>query len=455
MAIEDGGTQRQAGISITVTATSSSLAARKSDDNWLLANLADVWFALLAFVITVAANALIVLLFRSGGFGAGTVEYDEIARNLAAGNGFVLHTGDAPILWRPPLYIYGLAFFYRMFEHPYWIVVGAQVLISGASGVLIFLIGRRVFGKAVGLGAAALIAGYPVVASNCLRLMPETVFVFLLLLTTVLVTACLQRPRVRTAVALGVVVGLAALTKAVVQFLPVFLMLWALLFSARSLRLRQTGMFLLSFVVMIAVVAPWTWRNHRQSGEFVFIDTSGGYTFWVGNRLASHGLDDDPLSAEEFAEVKRDIARILGLEYTPDFNVATTAWASESSSKKLYKEAIRNMVDHPVASARLMLQKLGRFWFSYAGRQPFVQMVVCLLQIGVLLPACVGFWFAWKNRVPAGALVPMMIYFPLLHMASTANVRYSVSILPLVMLFAVYGVLVIGRTWVNRYEKKN
>jgi 4-amino-4-deoxy-L-arabinose transferase-like glycosyltransferase len=438
-----------------VTTTASSFAARKSSDNWPLANLSDGWFALLAFVITVAVNTLIVLLFRSGGFGAGTLEYDEIARNLAAGNGFVLNAGDAPILWRPPLYIYGLACFYRLFEHPYWLVVGAQVLISGASGVLIFLVGRRVFGRAVGLGAAVLTAGYPVVASNCLRLMPETVFVFLLLLTTVLVIACFQRPRVSTAVAIGVVVGLAALTKAVVQFLPVFLMLWALLFAGRGLRLRQSGMFLISFVVMVAVVAPWSWRNHRQSGEFVFIDTSGGYTFWVGNRLASHGLDDDPLSAEEFTEVKRDIARILDLEYTPDFNVATTAWASESNSKKLYKEAIRNMIEHPVASLWLMLRKLGRFWLSYTGRQPLVQVVVFLLQIGILLPACAGFWFAWKSRVSAGPLVPMLIYFPLLHMASTANVRYSVSVLPLVMLFAVYGVFAIRRTWVNRYEKEH
>lgn len=438
-----------------MTTTASNITARRPGDNWPLAGLSAAWLACLAFVITVVANVLIVLLFRSGGFGAGTVEYDEIARNLANGNGFVLHPGDAPILWRPPLYIYGLALFYRMFEHPYWIVVGAQVLISGASGVLIFLIGRRVFGNVVGLGAAVLIAGYPVVASNCLRLMPETVFVFMLLLTTVLVTACFEQPRVWKAVAFGVVVGLAALTKAVVQFLPVFLMLWALLFSARSLKLRQTGMFLISFVAMLAVVAPWTWRNHRVSGELVFIDTSGGYTFWVGNRLASRGLDDDPLSAEEFVEVKRDIARILGMEYTPDFNVATTAWASEANGKKLYKEAVGNMIEHPVASVRLMIQKLGRFWFSYAGRQPFVQMVVCLLQICVLLPACAGFWFAWKNRLPTGPLVPMMIYFPLLHMASTANVRYSVAVLPLVMLFAVYGMLVIGLTGVNRYAKEH
>ncbi|MEI6218573.1 MAG: hypothetical protein WCP86_06715, partial [bacterium] len=63
-----------------MTATASSFAARKSGDNWPLANLSDGWFALLAFVITVAANTLIVLLFRSGGFGAGTLEYDEIAR---------------------------------------------------------------------------------------------------------------------------------------------------------------------------------------------------------------------------------------------------------------------------------------------------------------------------------------------------------------------------------------
>ena len=73
--------------------------------------------ALCIFVITILMNfALVFIISHFTDPLTGTTEYKEIARNIALGNGFVLKEGGAPVLWRPPLYIYVLSVLYRLFE---------------------------------------------------------------------------------------------------------------------------------------------------------------------------------------------------------------------------------------------------------------------------------------------------------------------------------------------------
>ncbi len=244
----------------------------------------------------------------------------------------------------------------------------------------------------------------------------------------------------KLSVILGLFLGLATQTKASIQFLPLFFFLGTVIFIRDWQRIYCVAKkFLLVVGVMILTVSVWTIRNYIISNEFIFLDTSGGYTFWIGNRLPTDGLDDDPLAKEDFVEIKKDLATILGLKYTPSFDISTTAWGSGMSSKKLYMEGIRSIIKNPFKSVGLWIKKMYRFWFSYVGRNKNLQTIIFFLQASLIVPAAFGVYFSIKDKKNILPFVLLIFYFSIIHMLATANVRYSVPIIPYVIILAVYG----------------
>jgi 4-amino-4-deoxy-L-arabinose transferase-like glycosyltransferase len=411
--------------------------------------------AVVIVLVTVLVNAALAVALRAAGQARiGTAEYDAIAANLAAGHGFVLEPGGTQILWRPPLYIYFLAGIYKLFANPYAVVVGCQVVFNVLTGLLTYAAGRRLYGRPVGLLAAILLGGYPLFGLNCARLMPEAMFALLLAaITWFVVSWHAGRWSILHAVGLGLLLGVASLTKASVQFFAPFLLVWSLCFLRRVRPWRaavlHTGVML---GTMLLVLSPWVVRNARVAGEFILVDTSGGYTFWIGNRVASDGLDDDPLDNEAWEDILRDVARILDVEYKAPFDVSETAWASGEASRKLLAEGIRNALRQPFATVLLSFRKIHRFWFAYVGGSRGVQPVVYVLQAGVLLPAGLGLLLAVRRRKRTLGLLSVVTYFTLLHMAATSNVRYSFPLLPHVLLFTATGLLWVAQRFRPRRQ---
>src|SRR5262245_54100267 len=114
--------------------------------------------------------ALLGLLFALTEVRLGTYEYEEIARNLTRGE-FVLRSGEPPVLWRPPLYIYFLAGIYRLFGHGYLPVVIVQAGMAAATAVVAYRIGTRLFGDRVGVVTAVVVTGHPLLWYNAGRVM--------------------------------------------------------------------------------------------------------------------------------------------------------------------------------------------------------------------------------------------------------------------------------------------
>jgi len=198
-------------------------------------------FSFINFINGISRNEIALYLFAFSALGnlffilaifwfsdpmTGTTEYQEIARNIALGNGFVLKEGGAPVLWRPPLYIYVLSVFYRLFENPYAIIVAFQIMLNGLIGVIIFLVGENVFGRSLGFISAALLSAYPLFSYNCLRIMPETLYSFFLSIIVFLALAFFKKDSWKLSVLLGLFLGLATLTKAFYTVFTVIYFLW-------------------------------------------------------------------------------------------------------------------------------------------------------------------------------------------------------------------------------------
>ena len=99
------------------------------------------------------------------------------------------------------------------------------------------------------------------------------------------------------------------------------------------------------------------------------------------------------------------------------------------------------MVENPFQTLILWLKKGYRFWF-FPYFQERLQVLLIMLQGMILLPAILGILISFhklgKKIVP---LLLVVLYFMLLHMVTTAFVRYSIPVMPYMIIFGILGVV--------------
>lgn len=176
----------------------------------------ELLIGVLAFALFLPIAARVLIL------GPDAVEYLDVARRLAAGDGFMLgvkafHFGGTEVLHhglaeRPPLFpVLVAGLFVLGFGS-----MAAQVMnaaLTGLAVTLVALIGRQLFGREVGLLAAALTIASPLVSERMIWPMTEALAISLSLLATWLLMRTVDRPAVSWLAAAGVTLGLAYLTR--------------------------------------------------------------------------------------------------------------------------------------------------------------------------------------------------------------------------------------------------
>jgi 4-amino-4-deoxy-L-arabinose transferase-like glycosyltransferase len=133
-----------------------------------------------------------------------------------------------------------------------------DALLGAATIVLVGLLGRRVAGARAGLAAAALAAVFPmmIVLSGSAR--SESLYALLVAGALLAAYRLVERPRTGPALVLGVLVGLATLTRSEALALLVLLVLPAVWLLPAGARLKAMAVATLACLL---VVAPWVARN--------------------------------------------------------------------------------------------------------------------------------------------------------------------------------------------------
>ncbi len=231
--------------------------------------------------------SLPLLLAQPGPLTSDESLYVSEGMNLALGKGFTYTTGE-PVSHRGPLFPALLAADFSIagssLDHARWV----PQLFALANAALLLALGWRLFGREVGMLAAAvgLVSSLPVLMATSLFL--DGVETFFLLLTLLFLHRALMEGRPRWAALAGAALGLAMLTKeSALLWLPLPFVMVLLLGPAvdrpRALLVAYTAGFL--------AVAGWWWPYvYAVTGRVYLLGEPAQAAPWLGAGVLCLGL---------------------------------------------------------------------------------------------------------------------------------------------------------------------
>jgi 4-amino-4-deoxy-L-arabinose transferase-like glycosyltransferase len=370
-------------------------------------------------------------------------EMARIARALITGYGYADpfrgHTG--PTSWTAPLYPLLIAGVFKIFGiytlKSAWVLLTINSLLSGLTVPAIWEIGARCFDRNVARWSAWIWALYPAAMQYAVRWVWEmtlTTLLFSWLLVLMLrmrnvggnpagQESAMSMQRWALFGLLWAAIGLS--NPAILIFLPVS-GIWLLLGAPTHTLHKRIAGAVLSGVVFILCLAPWTVRNWFAFHQFVPMRGNLGAELYLGNGPGSTGLlmeYDQPM--EDPAQL-RLYAQMGEIAYAKMRGKVASAYI-HSDPKHFAADVLKRVfffwgsVPHPNDDAP---------WVEWGRNFNFVFTSVC----GLL-----GLGLAIRRRAPAALLFAWAFaLLPLLYYAITVHARFRHPLEPLITVLGVY-----------------
>ncbi|MEW6359840.1 MAG: glycosyltransferase family 39 protein [Planctomycetota bacterium] len=386
-------------------------------------------FLLVLFFAALAIRAAFVLTREEALYFPDSATYDAVAQNFRAGKGLVLD--EKWKVTRPPLYPLFMAGCYEVFGRRFWVVRVIQALGGALVCVLIALLGEETLDAVSGRVGGAMAAIYPFFVFFCGLILTETLFALLLVLAIWLLSRA-RRGGLGWAGGAGVTIGAAILLRSSLLlfwlFLLPFWVLWIGGGPGRALRSWAVGV-----AATMVVCTPWVIRNYAVTrGRFVPATLQVGRSLYEANNPEATGGPGMDVVEREAA--RRDAER-AGKGLAPLTEYEDNAYFRD--------KALAYMRRHPGRTLRLAGVKCLRFWNAIPNDKGYRgggYIAVSLLSyVPVMGLAALGL-VRQRARLSQCALLLMpVLYFGLLHMVFVGSLRYRVSVMPFVILFAGAG----------------
>ncbi len=414
-------------------------SSRRWDLLWLGAIVALAFALRLIYIFQLRANPY---------FDAPAMDplyHHDWARTFAAGETFWQGA-----YFRAPLYPWFLGVIYRLFgpDNPLAPRIVQAALGSLSCGML-FLIGRLVFTRTVGVIAGFAAATYWIFMYFEGELLIPALIVFLdLLLIWLLLWTGNRRSPLAWGLC-GLLLGVSALARPNILLLAPAVVVWIFLLHRPRWR-PAFGYAACLFIGTIAPILPVTIRNHVIGDDRVLIATQGGVNLYIGNNPHSDGksaaIKGDPGSWWPCYE-----AQIARAEQAAGHSLK----ASEVS-QWYFRQTVRFFQQEPDQAAALLLTKLGYFWSHWEiwNNQDLRFVAAYYTPIAKYLP--LGFWIVG----PLGALGVCLSFrharrlfplwgFVLIYMVSVVlffvTARYRVPVAAVLILLGSHAACWCGR----------
>ena len=399
--------------------------------------------------------------------------------------------------YRPPGYPYLLAGIYFFFGGGYLAPRLFNMVLGLISIGLMYLLGRAVYHRWVGMATAALMAGYWGFVYYEGEVNDPAMFVFLVPCMLWAMRLWGTAFRHRWAVLAGLLTGVYAIMRPNILLFGPFMAAWMLYVAwqagrgaphpprsedargwPRRLAWRVAGGWA-GLLTVFLVIAPVTVRNYVVSGEFVPVSTYFGENFLIGNGEDSDGYTSwtpylqklegtGHFSVWEYTNIVDGLGREVGNENLTD----------SEASKIFFQKGWDYAMAHKARTLKLALKKAVLFWSPWEITEnkvvqsekdfypplrymPGFPLFMGLFCAGLLLLAC----DAWRGRLldgrtpgdaapGPGAMTALILLFLLVYYASFipffVNARARHPIVPLLLLFAGYGLFRIAAWAVAR-----
>jgi len=325
-------------------------------------------------------------------------------------------------VFHPPLYLYFVGVSVALFD-TLEAVKYAQCLVGALLVPALGLLGRRAFGERAGLVAAGTAAFYPELVWFASHFWAETVFTVLLWWAMERLVAADDEGSARTALASGLLWGIAVLTReTVLYFLPVA----ALWLAWRRRGGARRAAWLLAAAAL--VVVPWTVRNGLVFDAFVPVSTSGALNLWQGNTRLSRQQVYEEYWAVHGRIPKYELARRRAVEAILE---RQPLWILE----KLRDEMPAFWAAHGQPVVHLERGAYGAIARPRALAAVVLVLAPYLLALALFVPGV-----AWLPRGRAPLLIlSFLAFYVLLHVAAHGYPRYRLPAMPAVFLVAAHG----------------
>jgi len=399
-------------------------------------------YPLVIFILALLIGLSFTILFKQSKLSPDAFEYDKLGWNLANARGYQIEEG-IPDVTREPLYPFFLSGIYFLFGHNYLAVRVFQTIINALTCMLIYLIGKKIFGLKSALIASGVCVFYPAFINYTGFIFTETLFTFLLALAVFILLRAQEKKLKGLYILSGILLGLAILCKAVLIFFPFFISL-VLFFTELKNKVKVHLLWIIIFSLL--VIAPWTIRNYKIFHKVIPIRIGTGFNLWIGSYLPWEGKNMGgkggyPEGRVKFIETEPLKSLVTGHS---DLEVDTI----------LRQEAIKNIKKNPAGFIKLSLKRAWRLWKQAIGQETlnnksaFLGNIFAMIHYLFLFFAIYGIAFTLLNNFKA-VIIPLsvILYFTLVYSVGYASPRYHLPALPYLILFASSGLLSVISSW--------
>jgi len=367
--------------------------------------------------------------------GMDTANYLHLSRSLSESGSYAMWA--KPTAYVAPVYPFFLAGLFKIFGENFFAVKWIQAVFGAATIVLVYLLAAQFSRPVVALLAAFIVAMHPELIGVTAFIYTETVFIFLLLATLLVLVKAVSAKKKLLFWCAGMLLGLTTLCRGATLQFPIFILAVIMFSSQRWTWLRRWAFFVGGMAV---VMAPWTIRNYQHFHVFLPVATGSGDVLWTGNYLEFDGEYRYEQTRKKLSEVAGDVDLI-------------------TRDRKLMADAKRMILEEPLAHAWLFVRKIFRYWLRVYEDVPhgearerdwLVFGVLAITHYALLLLAMIGLRRCHWRDDAVKMLLAFVCYYTLVHAATLAVARYRIPLLPLLSIVAASGAMAMAQKFTTK-----
>jgi hypothetical protein len=396
---------------------------------------------LIVFVVLPRASPQIQGLYSENRYADG---YDQLAANLAAGNGYRFYPDTAETLMREPGYPLLLAGTYQLFGFDFRIVKLLNMVLAFGTAYFMICIARRISANSFLIfGAPLLFLFHPETLIAESRGGVEIFFGFMLALFMLTVYRAADSGRWGAYALSGAALGATLLVRSTPLLFPVLLFGYFVFVNRQNGNLlalsRNFGVLILT---MGLVISPWVIRNYRLTEKFVPTASVLGVAAQTGLYFSQHTQIGNVRMDWQAAMERNTLAEEFGRPFRPGYYQYFYSSADELGfSQYLSRKVTDQYKTFPLLFLKTLGLNLVKFWCG--GKTGSSVLMNAIVQVPFLGLAIAGVVFCVKGgRAKAVApLVLLCVYSVGVSIPILAQARYATPLIPFMSILVMIAVL--------------